>query len=105
MGRISSSVGLVSGINTGDIIDQLIKLEQAPKTPLQNRKDKDPPQEAAYSSISTQWTPLQGLGGAFERPSTFAASTAQSSDDNVLTATTSAGASVGSFQFQVARLV
>src|SRR4051812_40618643 len=105
MGRISTSVGLISGINTSDIIDQLIKLEQAPKTLLQNRKDKVTAQKDAYSGISTQLTTLQGLGRAFERPSTFAASTAQSSDDNVLTATTSAGASVGSFQFQVAGLV
>src|SRR3954462_8976755 len=105
MGRISSSVRVISGIHTSDINQQLNQLEQAPKTLLQGRKDKVAAQKDAYSGISTQLTTLQGLGRAFERPSTFAASTAQSSDEGVLTATTSAGASVGSFQFQVARLV
>ena len=90
MGRISTSVGLISGINTTDIINQLIQLEQAPKTLLQSRKDKVSAQKDAYTSISTELTTLQGLGRTFERPTTFSASTAQSSDENVLTASTSA---------------
>ena len=39
MGRISSSVGLVSGIDTKGIIDQLMALESRPKAQLQNRID------------------------------------------------------------------
>src|SRR6476469_8144294 len=105
MGRISTGVGLISGINSKDIIDQLIQLEQAPKTLLQSRKDKVTAQKDAYGGISTSLTDLQSIGRAFERPTTFTASDATSSDENVLTATTAAGAAVGSYQFQVARLV
>ena len=105
MGRITSGVGLISGINTTDIINQLISLEQAPKTQLQARKDTVSAQKDAYAGIITQLTDLQTAGKAFERPTTFTASKAESSDKNVLTATTGASAAVGSYQFQVARLV
>lgn len=102
---ISSSVGLVSGINSKDIIDQLMKLEERPKTLLQTRKDKLSLQREAYVAISGKLTSLTTSARTFQRPSTFTASTATSSDENVLTATTTAGAAVGSYQFQVARLV
>ena len=92
MGRISTGIGLISGINSKDIIDQLIAIEQQPKTLLQSRKDKVSAQKDAYTGISTSLTDLQSIGRAFERPTTFTASDATSSDENVLTATTSAGA-------------
>ena len=41
MGTITSGIGLVSGINTGQIIDQLMALESRPKTLLQTRIDSN----------------------------------------------------------------
>src|SRR3954447_5568744 len=105
MGRISSSVGLVSGINSKDIIDQLMSIEQQPKTLLKSRQATVNAQKDAFGGIQTTLTGLQTIARAFERPSTFTASTAKSSDENVLTATASASAAIGSFQFQVAQLV
>jgi flagellar capping protein FliD len=40
MGRITTGVGLVSGINSKDIIDQLMALEAKPKDTLQTRIDQ-----------------------------------------------------------------
>ena len=40
MGRISSGVGLVSGINSAQIIEQLISLEARPKQLIQTRIDQ-----------------------------------------------------------------
>lgn len=105
MGRISSSVGLISGINSKDIIDQLMQLEERPKTLLQSRKDKLSLQREAYVAVSGKLTTLTTSARTFQRPSTFTAAAATSSDENVLSATTTAGAAVGSYQFQVARLV
>src|SRR5438105_4306364 len=105
MGRISTGVGLVSGINSKDIIDQLMALEAQPKQILQSRIDKADAQSKAYGDLLGKLKDLQSIGMAFERPSTFAASSAKSSNEDVLTATASAGAALGSFQFQVARLV
>src|SRR3954452_2035612 len=105
MGRISTGVGLISGINSKDIIDQLIQLEQAPKTLLQSRKAKVDAQKDAYGGISTSLSDLPSIGRAVERPTTLTPSHATSSDEDVLPATTAAGAAIGSYQFQVARLV
>src|SRR6476469_6409176 len=105
MGTITSGVGLISGINSKDIIDQLMAIEERPKTLIQSRKDKLGQQRDAYNDISTSISTLTTAARSFQRPSTFTAATANSSDENVLTATTTAGAAVGSYQLQVARLV
>ncbi len=105
MAQISSGVGLISGIDTGSIIKQLIAIDSQPVTLLKSRITKNTAQEQAYSGMLTQLQSLQTIGQAFQRPLTFAATSATSSDTNVLTASTTDGATVGSFQFQVARLV
>jgi flagellar hook-associated protein 2 len=105
MGRISTGVGLVSGINSKDIIDQLMALESKPKDILQTRIDSVNQQKLAYTDLMTRLTSLKLNGTNLKKPSFFQNATTTSSDENVLTATASAGAAVGSFQFQVARLV
>src|SRR2546423_1274274 len=52
MGRISSGVGLVSGINSKDIIDQLIALESRPKDLVQAKLDGVNQQKLAVIDIS-----------------------------------------------------
>jgi flagellar hook-associated protein 2 len=105
MAQISSSVGLVSGINTGAIIDQLLALDQQPVTLLQTRIQSNDAQQTAYNDLQTQLQSIQTAAQALQLPSTFLSSTANSSNQNVLTATTSAGAPAGTYQFQVAQLV
>jgi flagellar hook-associated protein 2 len=105
MAQITSSVGLISGINTQSVIDQLISLDSAPKTNLQARIDTGNAQKAAYNSLLTQLDSIKTVGTTLTNPLTFQASTTTSSDENVLTATAGAAAAVGTYQFQVARLV
>ena len=105
MGTITSSVGLISGINTGQIIDELMSIEQQPVTLLQTRMSSANTQMQAYTDLESQLTSLQTIGMSLELPSTFDASTATSSDPNVLSATTGPGAAQGSYQLQVAQLV
>jgi flagellar hook-associated protein 2 len=105
MGRITSSVGLVSGINSADIIDQLMQLEERPKALLQDRIEASNKQKLAYTDISTRLTSLRITSSTLKRASTFEAAATSSSDEDVLTATATNGAAIGSFQFQVARLV
>ena len=104
MGRISSGVGLVSGINSKDIIDQLIALESRPKDLLQTRIDSVNQQKLAYTDLQTRLTSLKLVGTTLKKNSSFQAATATSSDDDVLTATAANGAAIGSYQLQVARL-
>jgi len=105
MGTITAGTGLISGINSKDIIDQLMSLEQRPKTLLQSRKDTLTAQQTAYGEIGKRVTDLTTSARTLQRAATFTATTATSSDDDVLSATTTAGAAVGSYQFAVARLV
>jgi flagellar hook-associated protein 2 len=105
MAQITSSVGLVSGIDTGAIIDDLISIDAQPATQLQLQIDAANAQQTAFNDISTKLTGLQTIAENLSLPATFSATTAQSSDPNVLTATTSAGASPGTYQFQVVNLV
>ena len=102
MGRISSGVGLISGINSKDIIDQLMALEARPKDLLQTRIDGINQQKLAYTDLSTRLTSLKINSTALKKPSTFQAATATSGDEDVFTATAGNGSAVGSFQLQVA---
>src|SRR5690348_14980706 len=105
MGRITSGVGLVSGINSADIIDQLMKLESKPKDLLQARIDSTNTRKLAYADLITRLSGLRLTAQPLKKPSTFQSATATSNDEDVLTATATAGAAVGTYQFQVARLV
>ncbi|MBC8106293.1 MAG: flagellar filament capping protein FliD [Anaerolineae bacterium] len=105
MGRITSGVGLISGINSKDIIDQLMTLESRPKRLLETRIENTNQQKLAYTDITTRLTSLRLSATTLKKPSSFQASTTTSSDEDVLTATASNGAALGAFQFRIARLV
>ena len=105
MGQITSSVGLVSGINTGDIINQLMAIEARPVNLLQSRIDGINQQKLAYTGLSTQLASLNINGQSLDKQSTFQNATATSSDESVVTATAATGAAPGSYQVQVAQLV
>jgi flagellar hook-associated protein 2 len=105
MGTITSNVGLISGINTGAIIDGLISIDSQPINLLQTQIKSAQNQQTAYKAIETQLTSIQQIGQSLALPQTFQAATTTSSNQNVLTATAGVAAAVGSYQFQVARLV
>jgi flagellar hook-associated protein 2 len=105
MGQITSSVGIISGINTGAIIDDLISLDAQPITLLQTQITAAQNQQQAYATLETQLTAMQQIGQNLALPQTFQNATTTSSNPTVLTATAAVGAAVGNYQFQVARLV
>jgi flagellar hook-associated protein 2 len=105
MAQITSSVGLISGINTGAIINDLISFDSQPITLLQTQITSAQDQEQAYQTLQTQLNSMQQIGQSLALPTTFQAATTTSSNPNVLTATAATGAAVGSYQFQVAQLV
>jgi flagellar hook-associated protein 2 len=105
MAQITSNIGLISGINTGAIIDGLISLDSGPVTLLQTQVNSAQAQEAAYNTIETQLTAMQQIGQNLALPQTFQNAVTTSTNPNVLTATAGVGAAVGNYQFQVAQLV
>src|SRR5947208_9123024 len=105
MGTITSGIGLISGLNTASIIDQLIAIESQPVTLLQSRITTATNQKTAYQDLITRLNDIKTISDDLAKPTTFEAATVSSSDTNTLTGTATNGAALGSYQFQVARLV
>ena len=105
MGTITAGTGLISGLDTKSIIDQLVAIDGKQKDLVQAKVDQATAQKTAYVDLTTRLTGLQITSQSLSKPSFFANATATSSDEDVATAVAAAGAPVGSYQFRVARLV
>jgi flagellar hook-associated protein 2 len=105
MGGITSGVGIFSGINTAQLIDQLLALEARPKQLAQQRIAGLQQQRAAYLDINSTLLALKTASQKFRVSNTFKASKAESSNKDVLTATAGSDAVPGTYQFVVKRLV
>ena len=105
MGGITSNVGLFSGINTGELIEQLIASQSRPKTLAQRRLVQLQGQQAAYLDINSRLNAFKTAAGAFRVNNIFDGRLAASSDDAVLTASAGNTAVNGSYNFVVDRLV
>jgi flagellar hook-associated protein 2 len=105
MGGISTGTGIFSGINSSQIIEQLLSIESRPKLLAQQRIIQLQQQQAAYLDLNSKIGALKTASGAFRVNKVFQANSANSSDPNVLSATASTSATPGTYQFIVDRLV
>jgi flagellar hook-associated protein 2 len=105
MGSITSSIGLISGINTADIIDQLIALESRPKQLVERRNTELQAQQTAYQTVSAQLLGLKGAATDLSLVTTFNQKQAVSSNESVVRVTANQGAAVGDYSFTVRQLV
>lgn len=105
MGTIQSSVGLISGINSADIIDQLLSIESRPRALAQRRLVQIQGQQAAILDLNTTVLRLATAARSFNADRLFRGATATSTNDATLTASAGAGAAIGSYDFVVDRLV
>jgi len=104
MGTISAS-GLVSGIDTDNIIEQLIALDQRPIATIQSRVTVLQSQQAAFQNINAQLLGIQTAMKALTQASSFKATAAGTSNESILTATSNSSATPGSYSFLVSKLV
>ncbi|MCG3136388.1 MAG: hypothetical protein HJJLKODD_00220 [Phycisphaerae bacterium] len=104
MSGIVSGVGLFSGINTQELIDQLIAADSQPLVMLQQRLEAITTQRTAFAGLTAQLLALKGAASQFDQLSFFRKTKAQSSDPTIFTATTTDNASLGSFAFRVQSL-
>ncbi len=105
MSGISSGIGLISGIDSASLIDQLIALERRPIDTLEARVTVLDTQRAAFLEISAQLLAVQNSISNFGNRSFFRGFNAPSTDDSVLTATAGQSAVPGTFTFRVRSLV
>lgn len=105
MGSITTGIGLVSGINTAQLIDSLIALESRGKVNLQKRIATLQSQRTALLDINARLLNLKNSAKSLRLDKIFQSALAISSDETILTATAGASAQPGTFQFIVKQLV
>jgi len=104
MDGTASVGGLVSGIDTNSILDQLYQLAQAPVRRLEERKSKLSEQSLAWSQFEAELIALRTIATQLARPAAFQACAATTSHPDLVTATASSGAVPGTYTFTVQQL-
>ena len=105
MGQITSSVGLISGIDTASIVDQLIAIEGRTRDLVVNRVEVLTAQKTSFLDVNARLSTLALSAQAFIDEDSFGVKQASSSNPSVLSATADNDAPIGSYQFTVDRLV
>jgi flagellar hook-associated protein 2 len=105
MSGISTGVGAFSGINSAQLIDQLMQIEARPKTLIQRRAVQIQSQQSVYLDLVNRLSSLKTSVTAFKSSNSFTRLTTSSSDATTLTGSADSSASPGSYQFIVDRLV
>lgn len=101
---ISSSIGPVSGINYGTLITGLMAIEQRPLDLVTKQIKKVKEQSDALIGLSAQIASLKLAATSFTSSAIFRSTTATSSNTSILSATSTIGAPVGAYSFNVQRL-
>ncbi|MBB2967609.1 flagellar filament capping protein FliD [Leifsonia aquatica] len=92
--------GLISGLNTTDLINQLMQAEAVPQTLLKNKVTDSTTYITAMQSLNTKVAALADLAGTTAKPAASDLHTATSSSDKVVV-TAGTGAVDGTIDFTV----
>lgn len=96
--------GLASGLDTGSIIDALVKAAHVPVDRLETRKTTLDSQLSTLSNLSSRLSNLRSSALSLDTLSEFRSYTASTSDDTKLTGTASSTAVEGSYSVTVKTL-
>jgi len=103
MAGMSVSTGLISGMDTGSLITQLMQIEANPQTLLKTKLTDTQADATAYRAVNTKMDALRTAAEALTKTAAWAAAKATSSATTV-TATAGADATPGSLTFNVTSL-
>jgi flagellar hook-associated protein 2 len=103
MAGMSVSTGLISGMDTGSLISQLMQIEANPQTLLKTRLKGTQDDATAYRAVNTKFDALRTAAEALTKVTAWAAAKATSSATTV-TATAGGDATPGSLTFNVTSL-
>lgn len=95
MGRIQSSIGLITGTDIAGTVDQLIALSSRPRDRLISRTDSLQAESQALAELTASVIGVQLAGNQLSNISTFRSKTADSSDSDSLSATVGSKAASG----------
>lgn len=96
--------GVVSGLNTSDIISKMMSLDQGPLNQLTKQQTDVQNRDAAYQAIESQVQTFQTALNTLLIPSNVNAKTVGSTTTTVATATASSDATNGTYNVNVTRL-
>jgi flagellar hook-associated protein 2 len=100
---VASVDGLVSGMDTSTIINQLLQLERQPQLRLEQKKAAHEAKIAAYQMVNAKLIALQSAADTLGKADTWRAFKVTSSTSSV-SATASTSAIAGSYAFEVRAL-
>ena len=101
---VGSIDGIVSGMDTGSIIKQLMQLERSPQARLQSQRAGVEKVIAAYRGLNTKLAAVGDLTRAMTATTGWQPTRSASSDPTRLGVTTVAGAAKGTYAFTVKSL-
>src|SRR3990172_7580460 len=105
MSGISSGIGLISGINTARLLDQLMAIERRPILNLEHRVKAMDLERTRFLELSAKLLAVRNAVGNFNKPEFFKRFSAASTNEGVLSAVAGVDAAVGSTTFRVHSLV
>ena len=101
---MASVDGLVSGLNTSDIISQLMQLERQPQARLQTQKANVESAVTALRALNAKFTAISTAAGKLTAATGWQLTTATSSAPTRVSVTATAGAPQGGLTFSVQQL-
>jgi flagellar hook-associated protein 2 len=103
MSSVTTSTGLYSGINTDQLIQDLLAVELQPINGLQQKESTYQAQISSYGTIKSTLSTLQDTLANL-KSSALSAFAASSSDTSALTATATSSATSGTYNISIANL-
>ncbi len=101
---MASVDGLISGLNTSDIISQLMQLERQPQARLQTKQSNVESGISALRGLNTKFLAVATAADKLRTDKGWQLTTATSSDAARVTVASTAGAAQGQLSFNVAKL-
>jgi flagellar hook-associated protein 2 len=101
---MASVDGLISGLNTSDIIKQLMQLERQPQVRLQAKQTTVENAISALRDLNTKFLSIKTAAAKLTTGTGWQLATATSSDTSRVTVSATAGAAQGSLSFHVKQL-
>src|SRR5437773_2686025 len=97
MDGTTSVAGMMSGLKTDDIINQLVQFEKRPILQYQNQQEILRQHLSAYQEANTRLQAVQTAATSLQTASAFSPRTAASSNESILNATAGSGATPGQY--------
>ena len=101
MSATTSVNGLISGLNTSDLIDQIIDAERASVRLLETRQAKASALRSVFQTLNSKLLALETSARALTSASAFRGRTVSVSDTSVLDVAVASGATAGTYEVTV----